>query len=198
MGWNNDFIMSRCWQETGAPQLLQPAYFAPKTPDEADFLNSYMLPFFERMERAIRHPFHDISSLYHGVDVGDTPRGTGNQNWIVFAEPHVDTVEPVSVHLVGTMVCCEATQIVLTHSFHVKANSHTGALNLNSSASGYALAPHYYDGMQLLIKTFLPWLSIDTVHPGIGVGRARAKGVHENALASIKHRDNKVLVWRLS
>ncbi len=51
----------------------------------------------------------------------------------------------------------------------------------------YAMAPHYYDAMQLLVKQFRPWLALDAVHEALTVGRERMRAMITNALASMRN-----------
>ena len=86
---------SLCLQETGKPVLLRPHHFAA---DGSSFLNEHMRPFFRRMEQAIRHAPPDSSAIYHRT-ASNEAQIHGNNDWVVFAEAHIDFINLVCMEL---------------------------------------------------------------------------------------------------
>jgi len=104
--WNVDPITKR-------PVLLRPDFFRRRpNGSEINFMNDYMVPFFQKFETAIRKEI---------------------PNAIIFAEPHIN--------------------IALAWKEEVQPKM--------PNAERYAWAPHYYDLLTLLSKSFRKWIVVD-------------------------------------
>ena len=104
--WNVDPITKR-------PVLRRPDFFRRRpNGSEINFMNDYMVPFFQKFATAIRKEI---------------------PNAIIFAEPHIN--------------------IALAWKEEVQPKMPT--------AERYAWAPHYYDLLTLLSKSFRQWIVVD-------------------------------------